>query len=505
MSSVRVSVHHLHQLELKLVHSLEPPQPERTVEAWFYFPHSLGIDEPAFRKEQFYEDLTAYVRFQTPRMSLEQLFADGVRSAPFAWLAQHEDHLTSGNATDADFSFALRELRLGAAVFRAAVRDHRRFVAHELRGHTPPPAVVERHAEQSRRFLVTCRDALDRYRVLRLHYEEARTPPTLLAALDAIDDFLSVQALEGWFGLLEIFQVRNGSAVAVTEALRQAIRAETTYRESAGLVPQPSADARVNERFVSRVNLLKKWVLAVLHLRVRSSRRTEHIQDLLFGIAAAVAMTFAVALQLVALWTVGTPTSPQVGGTTLFAFVGLAVGGYILKDRLKDRLKIWFQAGIPYWLYDRRQDLSVEASGLRLGSIEETVRLVRPNEVGPFVARLREAGEDPLFAEQRAEEDVIHYRRKMCLDSERARKSASEMTGIDEILRLNVARWVRRMDDPARELSRLEGDTIGTVSARKTYKVTLIVARGEEQRRYERFAIVLTRDGIERIEEIGGI
>ncbi len=503
MPEPRVSIHHHYQLELKLVHTLDPPHNERTFEAWFFFPASLGMDEPSFRKEVFYEELISYVRFQTPRMSLAQLCTE--ESAPFAWLARNKARLTSGSASQADFARALRELRLGAAVFRAAIRDHARFCAAELAS-TPPPAVVNRHVEASKRFLVDCHAALDRFRALRLSYLEARTPPEIGAALDALDDFLSVQAIEGWFSEIETYGARSGATADLVTHLRDAIVSETDYRASAGHPPAPSDDPALNERYVARVNALKKWVLAVLHLRVQSSRRTERVQDALFGIAAAVAMAVAVSLQLLALWTVGTPANPQVGATTLLSFVGLTVGGYILKDRLKDRLKVWFQTGIPYWLYDRRQELRVEAGGGSVGSVEETVRLLRAAEVVPMVMRLRDAGEEPLFAEQRAADDVIHYRRKLRLDADRARAQAHEMTAVDEILRLNVTRWLRRMDDPARALLRLDAQGhISIVTATKVYRVTMIVAHGEPERRYAKYAVVLTRDGIERIEPLGAL
>jgi hypothetical protein len=506
LPDVRVTLHHHYQLELKLVHTLDPPQPERTFEAWFFFPPSLGIDEPTFRKELFYDEMTSYVRFQTPRMSFDQLNAPNERNSPFAWLARNEGRLTSGMATGADFAMALRELRLGAAVFRASVRDHARFVAAELASGTAPPAVLARHAEASRRFLTECHEAVEGYRALRLHYLAARTPPTLRTAIDAIDDFLSVQVLEGWFSLLETFLPHEQQAGPLVAALRTAITTETTYRKGAGHLPAPAEESSTNERFVARVNLLKKWVLAVLHLRVRSSRRAELAQDAMFAIAAAVAMAVAVTLQLLALWTVGTPTSPQVGGATLFTFVALAVGGYILKDRLKERLKVWFQKGIPYWLFDRRQELRVESGGASIGSVEETVRLLRAEEIVPLVARLRDSGEEPIFAEQRGEEDVIHYRRKLRVDGQRARAQAPEMSAIDEILRLNVTRWLRRMDDPARALLRLSDDgRVNVVTATKTYRVTLILARGGADRRYEKYSVVLTRDGIERVERVGGI
>jgi hypothetical protein len=505
LSSPRLSVHDHFQLELKLDHPLAGVPEGLGFEAWIFFPPSLGIDEPAFRKDAFYEDLSTYVRFQTPKMSLGRLFGDGDRTSPFEWLARHEARLTSGAATDADFAMALRELRLFAAVFRAIVRDETRYVSGEVRKGVPPSVLAD-HVAASLRFLSEVRDALQRFRALRVHFLDARTPAPLRAALHAIDDFLSIQALEGWFALLEAYAphpVGNDAA----DALRAAIQGETIYRGGAGHLCTPTADPTANEPYVTRVNQLKKWVLAVLHLRLASSRRAQRLQDALFGIAAGAAMTVAVVLQLVALWTVGTPTSPQVGGTTLFAFVGAAVGGYILKDSLKERLKIWFRSGIPEWLYDRRQNLRVEESGETIGFIEETVRLVRPGELANVVGRLREEGEDLLFASHRAEEDVIHYRRQLRVDGERARVHGPEMSAINEILRLNVGRWLRRMDEPTRELYRLEpGGAIGRVEALKTYRVTLIVARTRRgtEPRYQKYVLVLTRSGILRVEEQGG-
>lgn len=509
MPAVRVTLHHRYQLELKLVHALDPPKGERTFEAWFFFPPSLGIDEPTFQKEIFYNEVTSYVRFQTPRMGLDELHATNRPDSPFAWLARNLEsnavRLTSGQASKADLAMALRELRLGAAVFRASVRDHARFVASEL-DHGAPPAEVARHSAASSRFLAECCAAIETYRALRVQYLEARTPVKLRAAFDAIDDFLSVQVIESWFALLETFGPHAEQTGALIGALRAAITTETTYRGSAGHLPAPADDAPTNERFVARVNLLKKWVLSVLHLRVRSSRRVELAQDAGFAIAAAVATVVAVSLQLVAVWTVGMPTGPQVGSAPLLTFVALAVGGYILKDRLKERLKLWFQKSIPHWLFDRRQELCVEAGGASIGSVEETVRLLRAAEIVPLVARLRDVGEDPLFADQRAEEDVIHYRRKLRVDGKRARAQAPEMSAIDEILRLNVTRWLRRMDDPARALLRLTDEgRVHVVTAAKTYCVTLIIARGQTDRRYDRYAIVLTRDGIERVQRVGGI
>ena len=80
-----VRVHDHYQLELKLTHPLSGPN--SVFEMWFFFPGSLGIDEPRFQKEKFYADLTAYTRFRTPRVGLDRVLADP--ESPLAWVERH--------------------------------------------------------------------------------------------------------------------------------------------------------------------------------------------------------------------------------------------------------------------------------------------------------------------------------------------------------------------------------------------------------------------------------
>lgn len=503
-----VRIHDHYQLELKLSHPLLVPS--ATFEMWVYLPNSLGIDEPQFKKESFYADLTTYTRFRTPRASLGSLFAEGDPTSPLQWLARHGVEVASWTARPDDYPQALRSLRLLAAVYRVVVRDTGEALSVGLA--TPSGPTRAAHLDHAMRFIDDSRGVLDRFRRLRAGLPGPRLPADLDATLHALEEFLSLQALEAWFRLLRGLQGPEASspggaplepdAAGLSDALRSAIRTETQHRIGAGMSGAPVDDPGGNEPYIARVNQLKKWVLAVLHLRLVSNRRAERARDFAFSFAAAVAMSVAVLLQLFAIWTVGTPTGPQLG-STLYAFVGLAVGGYILKDAIKDKLKGWFQAGIPHWLFDRRHDLCVGTTGRVFGAVEETVTCMTPGGVGTAVSHLRELGEDPLFAGERAEDDVVHYRRRVRLSASLAREHAPEMVAVDEIIRLNVGRWLRRMDDPVRALSRLgEDGRVVQVQGAKTYRVTMIlslpVVGGPA--RYEKVVVVVTREGIVRIE-----
>ncbi|MEN9787627.1 MAG: hypothetical protein RLZZ299_2891 [Pseudomonadota bacterium] len=468
MSQLRIHDHF--QLELKRDIPIDAPGPS-TLELWFWVPGQLGLDEPVFHKEAFYRDLTAYVRFHTPRMP---------RDAILERIGAFQARLAALSGTAADPVALERDLRLFAAMFRAVQRDGTRA---SMPRETHAADALARHVS-------TGRDALRRFRDLRATGATAPAPwPSTLAALE---DYLSQQAIEGWYALLAAWADQDPGVAA---SLRDAIRAETAARADGGLqgTLDPADDAQ-HERFVTRMNALKKFVLAVLHVRLEHSRRTQHVQDLLFGLAAALAMLVAVSLQLWTMWTVGVPTGPG-SGPALFTFVTTAVGGYILKDRMKEWLKGWFAQGIPRWLHDRRIDLVSEAGPL--GSVEETVRLLRPSETPPDVAALRSLGEEALTASERDREDIIHYRRSAWLRRDGA---PAEMDAVDEILRFHVQRWLRRMDEPTRALSQVQHDgTVARIRAAKVYMVTAIV---RDAGRLARYNVVLNRKGLLRVERV---
>ena len=80
---------------------------------------------------------------------------------------------------------------------------------------------IEWDSDALARHLATGRDALARFRELRARGADAPSPwPATLAALE---DYLSQQAIEGWYALLAAW---SGLDDAPSEALREAIRTD---------------------------------------------------------------------------------------------------------------------------------------------------------------------------------------------------------------------------------------------------------------------------------------
>lgn len=490
---LRLHAHDPFQLELKhdipLVGSAS-----HALDVWVWLPGQLGIDANGFHKDDFYDDLTAYVRFHAPPLDTGAL--GDAKHGPLASVEAALPSLRTGDASALER--ATRCLRTYAAALRSDVRERTRLA---MTGVTGGGSTVA-----ARALLATNQATLEAWRGRRRAWLEGFAPDAPFAKVVlAVEDYVSMQALEAWYALHAAT-----TDVPLREALAQAIRAETSHRVEVGHQGELRGDDVIgNERFVTRIGMLKKFVLGVLHVRLRVDKRAQHVRDLLFALAAAVAMLVALALQIWTTWTVGIPTGP---GPALLAFVAAGVGGYILKDRTKEWLKGWFASALPRWLHDRRVLLLAEAGdaptrrwqrlagepGLRkLGAVEETVHLLVPSEVPAVASVLRDAGEDQLTAGERANEDIVHYRRRTVL---RPDEAPASMVSLDTIVRLGVHRWLRRMDDPVRALFQVQPDgEIHRIKAPRTYRVHVVARAGGE---VVHAVVVLSRKGILRVDNV---
>jgi hypothetical protein len=107
---------------------------------------------------------------------------------------------------------------------------------------------------------------------------------------------------------------------------------------------------------------------------------------------------------------------------------------------------------------------------------------------------------------------VIHYNKIVKLQTGRLREGHPDMESITEILRIKVDPWMREMDDPVSTMRTLRGDSIVRVTTRRVYHAHLILVMTQagvtERRRFQHHLLVLSREGVVRIEPVapqGGV
>jgi len=485
----KLKVHDRHQVELKLEYRPRPGerQSRYVVEAFICVPGSLNVGPDNVPSERLYADVHNYVRLKTPELSWSEL--GGLPTSPLVRLEAELEAVAAGG----DARRLIYQAKLTACVFRANLRElastFEKQSARLVDGGVAEVARLEDLVEEQ---LDNARSLLDR---LRAVIERAQLPEVPTAALRLADEYISV-SLEQYLRKIIVALSRarlapaaHAAAAALKRALLDAILVEEKHRRARGYpsIIDPLGD---NEPYVYRGGLLKKFCSSVLFLEIRRAYARRPWQELMFAIAAGIAMAFAT---IIAFWA---QTRYSVVGMQLFLIL---VVGYMFKDRIKEGARGIFSRWLQrFW--DRKIVIDDPAGG-SLGTCNEKIHYVRKEDVPAEINELRARGLDvgTRLATLELDETVIHYKKELKLDAQRL-----EERGLTDILRFHVARLLHDMDEPDQEIEYIDETTqaLGPVRAAKTYHVDLIfrVSAARRPPQVTLMRLILDRNGIRRIE-----
>lgn len=495
------------QLELELVYPLarsgarETPGNGRAAEeayaldVFFFTPYQLGVTKARFAVETFFGDLVSYTRYRTPQMELERIVDPRCEASPVNRIRRSLAERDPGLGVD-ETTISL-ELRTIVNIYRSQTRDRRHAIRDGLQAGRLTTEEVEGHA---RRLLEDMRAVCDSVRSLAPLFLNAGIPEGVRDGYRRTDEILSIRSEKNFFRLY-----RDIEEVPGLEGLRDELRQRTKDEESGrrgrgyGTWVDPE-DPRRNERFIYHDGALKKWSESCMYMTVSPSRTLSRVLQVLFAVAAAIAMAFAVfASILAARW------FPE--GSTTWALV--AVLAYAFKDRIKDGLRAAFLRALPRLVADRVQHLAVPKTGVRVGRSRERVSFPIAREVPADVIRLRYGQPDPLRAVS-PPEDVLHYHKDIRIDSRPVVEAEPRTDALVEILRLDLREWCARMDEPEDRLQWFDEEVLRKLSADRVYHVSAVVRLTSAHdppggpATLFRYRLVLTRRGLLRVELASG-
>ncbi|MCB0051059.1 MAG: hypothetical protein KDD75_21270, partial [Caldilineaceae bacterium] len=382
----RVVVHDRFQLELKLGYPLAQGKETRyRIDTYLFAPHSLGVNATSYPQNDFFRDIQHYVRMKTPSFQLREVL-DSQRSP----LVHAESLLRERGA----------QLRAGDEdILRDSFRILRAVVKSATQNRLAPlvRAPHEPSAESAGRFgeivLPTIGDVDEfqtRYRSLISALLDAGASADCMRAYRLTDESISI-LIEDL--LLRIYQLAPTWLPATELAGQQAaladrIRAESDYRTEQGYPSVLTKDTR--ESYLRRVSALKKFTSSVLWLSTSTRREGTTLEQVLFAIAAGVAMVFAT---LVAFY-----AQSIYGQFSLPVFVALVVA-YMFKDRIKEQGRTWSSSLLSRHLYDYRTVIETQDGRRQLGNVREKVGYLKAESIPPEVIATRGAGphDEPTF------------------------------------------------------------------------------------------------------------
>ena len=492
----RVLAHDRFQVEMKHSYRLQPTgKSQYRISTYIFLPQSLGINGTVYTQQEFYGRIQNYVRLRTPDFTLQEL-----RTHPRSPLVELLKTLNEeGWAADAQKqSRVITSLKFLRAILNSRLdRLLRRMDPRSGHPVSDPAAHVSAEAEC---FIQEVSDFTDYLRSVVSGLEGAKAGDAVVQDYRLTDESISLLLEEGYLTayLLVEQHAADDEKPRWQAALSTLIEREAEYRRAQGYHTHllPNSD---NEEYLFRSSALKKFTSNVLYLSASVEPEGRTLEQLLFSVVAGVSMVFATVIAFY--------FQARFGTFTLPVFAALVVG-YMFKDRIKEAGRLLSVRLLRNVLYDRRIILETYDRSHELGYLREKVSFVASDDLPAAVRALRRRGQATGLEGDGQAESVIGYTKAVTLFSqkfERIYPGGPPLTGISDILRLDIRPFLHKMDDPIQRKPLLKDGRIKWVRGVKVYHVHLVsvIEDGNGAKpRYTSSLLTLNRKGIVRVESL---
>lgn len=484
--SGRVSQHDKYQVEVKFVCPLDRERKinDYHIDVFFFLPRHLGINRHSYSRDQFYTDLTEYIRLKTPEVEISELTHED--SAVFKRLADVFDSYRKGEPGAPEE--CTRQLKMFCSVTKVAFRDGAARILEVSR---------KKRIERIPDYLNHMDMVMANYRKMRETLPDGE-PHFLQEMFDLVDEFLSLTA-NTYKHLLwkSLTPEKRGTESAVIDLIRESVLREIAYCKERGYpsVPEPGAD---NAELLYRESAIKKTMASVLYLKVAVREAGVLLENIFLSVAAAVAMIFVTGIAF--LW-----RGLFLEEFSLSFFIVWVVA-YMFKDRIKALLQKWFSSHKASYSFDYNQKI-YDSMGKKVGLCREGVMFRSEKDMDPEICEIRDRSSLSRHVNGPLSEEILTFRKRIelytkpCEDIYRVFR----VDGVNDIIRFNVREWLRKMDNPVRQMFYpAEDGSLGVLKAKRLYHVNMLIRYGGNGRPDEcmRFRLVLARNGIKDVEYV---
>jgi hypothetical protein len=496
----RVRLRGKYQVEFKFDYELlKGKQTSYQISTYIFFPNTLGITPSSYSKGAFYRDTQNYIRLKTPELTLRD-FTERSDSP----LNSIESIITQeGWAGNSRHNTQLkRHFKFLSAMFKTALREHFNLIYRRINEAAPDSKIHLLIANLIEDFLVESRKITDTYRSYFPDFNLPNVNPEVFAAYQLTDESLSLQVEEHAIEMFEIvdqYVTKKGERAEFVQALTDYAQAEVKYRRSHGYpsILNPEDD---NEEFLYHTSILKKYAYSVLLLSTAFRREGTGLEQMLFAIAAGIAMLFATI--------VGFYFQQQFGNFTFPLLIVLVVG-YMFKDRLKVFVQRFFARYLQNRLYDHRIVIRTPDGQRKLGILREKMTFVSEQDIPKAILKRR--SQDQFVdrdSDGRGEYVILHLKEIVLFN--RSFKGAyadmPEITGINDITRYDIRKYLRKMGNISEERNYIDEGELRRVTCQRVYHMNLIsryrTTSPEKAKTYRRVRLILNRKGVRRVEHV---
>lgn len=424
---------------------------EYEVNMQFMFPKSLGLSEN-FDKEAFRSQLQSHLRLHT--------HAGNPQNPTKLTRVKERLELLTHHLSEESLKF-----------FALEIEAFLKFEIKTLKKHIKTKKALPNEDVHDQ--LLQTHDLLDHYRKLleqrHLMGKSAKDFPFDsfdhdLLLLDEYVSHLYVSLLSH----LKFFSHSCVKSEKIEATIPRLSKKEAEHRKKLGYFLQSDNNQNTEaeeEHYLRRASLLKKYFQKILFIRAMPTSRENRLLIPVYGLSAAIAATFAIAVQ-----TYQMDRQAQNIGIGTVAFISVAVFAYVVKDILKDKARKYFFNRSQKYFPDYKIKLSYVSRHDRkdLGTVDEFINLSSVDDLPSVVRELRFSVID-LDLEPEVEEDVVEYKKVFSLNLKSLELREHYHWGIREVLRIRLDRFTTSMDDPNKMLHLLKSD--GSIESHLGHRV----------------------------------
>lgn len=495
-----IQIHDKKQFEIKLGYPFTGEEGAKVydVETYFFFPNNLGINRYTYTREDFYNSTQIYVRLQTPVVLLRNMAAG--KDSPLEKLKDAIEGLfATESAGEDEKSFADYEyqLKMFCCIFKSAVRDHVQFISrkkHDLNSRNTSLRQQD-FKDLVDKYLAGINATVTAFRSLRTLVNVPTRNKEIFSVFLFGDEYLSLLIEYYTYGLIQVINRLDFSEKeSFNPRLLALIKTELDYRRANNYPSIPSINS-TNEEFLFRSSVLKKFMGNVLFLTTKFKHEGELLEQIAFALAAGIAMMFATTAVFFAQAAYSTVSTPL--------FLVLVIS-YMFKDRIKEFIRTYLGAKLRTRLFDHKRKIYFNAKQ-KLGWCRESFVFLKSEKLPRTIVKLRAKDHITEVENDWVGEKVILYRKQVKILNRQFRSIHHDypVNSIVDIMRLNVSRFLTRMDNSKTPIYVCDSKGCQRIFGNRVYHVNMIMKHsGNGRVVYRRFRLVLNQNGIKRIEEV---
>ena len=486
MINIKAKKHDNYSVEFKFGFncSMNGVPDEFKVNAWMFVPNSLDINEEVYGKKQFYRDIKSNVRFITPSYLLREIAQDDSKPLTQLRAAMERAACAKQGAALVEYEY---HLKMFAAIFKSALRDQATHLRNAKSLSDASYLVDE--------YLSDADTILQKFRALYAVIDVPSVSDQARSYFRLCDEFIT--------HMVEIQTIRivrriDASActpeeLALRERFAQMVIAQREYKKHMGY-DVLNGEVNHDRRLVHHRGMLKKFIESNLYINLKKKKDGVAVEQLMYSIAAGVAMIFATGVA----WY----TQMRYGNITWPLFVVLVIS-YMLKDRIKELMRYYFAHKLGNKYFDKKAEISI--GDRRVGVLKEGFDFISYSRTPQEVKDMRERASSIADETRIFEEKILLYRKRLSIDDKELQGNAEyPLTGINEIMRLHLNRFAQKMDNPTIPVDTFDADgNVVTIQVQKSYYINIVFQLQHDGAvEYHHFRITMTRDGILHVVKI---